>query len=74
MLDAPTSSMIADLNYAIMPRWRLSLAATMQRFTLGRYYDYEIGLGRSIGRRRKPLRSLFCALFGSHRLWADYRD
>jgi hypothetical protein len=51
MLDAPSSSVIADFSYAFLPRYRLSLSTTIQQFAAGRFYDHEIGIGRVIGGR-----------------------
>jgi hypothetical protein len=51
MLDAQNSSFVSDLNYQIAPRWRLSLASTLQTFNTAKFKDYTIGIGRSIGGR-----------------------
>jgi hypothetical protein len=50
-LDAVNSSMLADLSYAILPRWRLSTSATLQQFSTAQYRDYTLGIGRDIGGR-----------------------
>ena len=51
MLDAPSSSLIGDFSYAFLPRYRLTLSTTVQRFAVGTFTDHEIGIGRVIGGR-----------------------
>ncbi len=51
MLDAPSSSVVADLNYAFLPRWRWTFSANMHRFVNGNYRDLEFGIGRTLGGR-----------------------
>jgi hypothetical protein len=51
MMDAPNSSLIADFSYAFLPRYRLTLSTTIQRFAVGTFHDHEIGIGRVIGGR-----------------------
>jgi hypothetical protein len=52
MLDAQSSSVIADFDYNFIPRWDFSLRASMQTFSTSSYRDFEIGVGRSIGGRK----------------------
>ncbi len=51
LLDANVSTTIGDFNYAIAPRWRMTLSATLQRFTGSQYHDYQLGFARSISGR-----------------------
>ena len=51
MLDAPSSSLIGDFSYAFLPRYRLTLSTTIQRFAVGTFRDHEIGIGRTIAGR-----------------------
>jgi len=55
MLDAPNASLIGDFVYAVAPRWRVSLAASISRFFGGTFRDYEVGLSRSLGGRELVL-------------------
>jgi hypothetical protein len=50
-LDASISSTITDFNFAIAPRWRMTLSATLQQFAGSQFRDYQLGFARSIGGR-----------------------
>lgn len=67
MLDSKSMSLMSDLSYELLPRWRFSLAATFQRFLGGQYRDYELGIGRTIGGREVRL---FYSTF-NHRIFFD---
>jgi hypothetical protein len=51
ILDGKNMSMVGDFNYAIAPRWRLSVAATLQQVSTASYRDFAFSLARSIGGR-----------------------
>ncbi|MCC6730527.1 MAG: hypothetical protein IT208_14425 [Chthonomonadales bacterium] len=67
MLDAPLSSTMADLGFVFAPRWRLSLTATLQRFSGSSFRDFELGIARTIGGR--DLLLSYSTL--SHRIFFD---
>jgi hypothetical protein len=51
ILDGKNQSLVGDFNYAIAPRWRLSVAATLQQVSTATYRDFAFSLARSIGGR-----------------------
>ena len=67
MLDAASSSLMANVSYAVAPRWHLSLASSLQRFVGGQYRDYELGIGRTLGAREL----VFSYSTFSHRIFFD---
>jgi hypothetical protein len=67
ILDAGVSTTISDFNYAIAPRWRMTLSASVQRFSGSQFRDYQFGFARSISGRDFVLSySTF-----SHRIFFD---
>jgi hypothetical protein len=50
-LDANISSTITDFNFAIAPRWRMTLSATLQQFAGSQFRDYQLGFARSLSGR-----------------------
>ncbi len=66
-VDSNASSLVADFNYAFLPRWRWISTATLQRFTIGSYRDIQFGIGRTVGGREVVIEySTF-----SHRIFFD---
>jgi hypothetical protein len=64
-------SAFGDFGYSIRPTWRLSIQNTYQKYTGGKYTDYEIALAKALGRQeariiwsqsRKRFRVEFSAL------------
>jgi hypothetical protein len=51
LLDANVSTTITDFNFAVAPRWRLTLSATLQRFAGSQFRDYQFGFARTLGGR-----------------------
>jgi hypothetical protein len=51
LLDARVATTITDFNFAIAPRWRITLAATLQQFAGSQFRDYQFGFARSLGGR-----------------------
>lgn len=48
-IDQPLSSTFADLSYRFMPKWRINVLQTFQKYGTFGYGDTEFALGRSIG-------------------------
>jgi hypothetical protein len=67
LLDARVNTTITDFNFALAPRWRLTLSATLQQFAGSQFRDYQLGFARSIGGRDFVLSSSTY----SHRFFFD---
>ena len=48
VLDAKNTSLIGDLTYQVLPRWKFSFNSTMQQFASSSYRDYSIGIARTV--------------------------
>lgn len=67
MLDSSSSSLMANVSYAVAPRWHLGLTSSLQRFMGGQYRDYELSIGRTLGAREL----VFSYSTFSHRIFFD---
>lgn len=54
-LNDGTVSAFGDINYEILPTWRLGLLGTYQKFQYANYTDAEVSLAKLIGRQQVML-------------------